>query len=73
MILLLRYSGLRISDAAVLARERLERDKLSLRTIKTGSNVSVRYQRESFERSLILPAMTNGSSSGTVAANRHQP
>ena len=39
MILLLRYSGLRISDAAVLAREQLQRDKISLRTIKTGSMV----------------------------------
>jgi len=39
MILLLRYSGIRISDAAVLARERLDHDKLSLRTIKTGSQV----------------------------------
>lgn len=39
MILLLRYSGIRISDAAVVARDRLQGDKLSLRTIKTGSNV----------------------------------
>lgn len=39
MILLLHYSGLRISDASLLARERLDGDKLSLRTIKTGSVV----------------------------------
>ncbi len=39
MILLLRFSGIRISDAAVLARERLQLDKLSLRTIKTSSRV----------------------------------
>jgi integrase/recombinase XerD len=39
MILLLRYSGIRISDAAVLARARLHGDKLSLRTIKTGREV----------------------------------
>lgn len=39
MILLLRYSGLRISDAAVLSRQQLVGDKLSLRTIKTGSAV----------------------------------
>lgn len=37
MILLLRYSGLRISDASVLARDRLRGDKLSLQTMKTGS------------------------------------
>jgi site-specific recombinase XerD len=39
MILLLRYSGLRISDAAVLARDRLAGDKLSVRTVKTGTEV----------------------------------
>src|SRR5581483_9452626 len=39
MILLLRYSGIRISDAAVLPREKLQGDKLSVRTIKTGSIV----------------------------------
>jgi site-specific recombinase XerD len=39
MILLLRYSGLRISDAAVLARNRLHDDKLLIRTIKTRSVV----------------------------------
>lgn len=39
MILLLRFSGIRISDGAVLAREKLNGDKLSLRTIKTGKDV----------------------------------
>lgn len=39
MILLLRYSGLRISDASTLARASLKRDKLRLRTIKTHANV----------------------------------
>jgi len=39
MILLLRYSGMRISDAAVLARERLRDDSLCLRTLKTGTMV----------------------------------
>jgi integrase len=39
MILLLRFSGIRISDAAVLAKDRLQDDKLSLKTIKTGSHV----------------------------------
>lgn len=37
MILLLQYSGLRISDASVLERSRLDSDKLSLPTRKTGS------------------------------------
>ena len=39
MILLLRYSGLRISDAAMLERPQLLGDRVSLRTIKTGSTV----------------------------------
>jgi integrase/recombinase XerD len=41
MILLLRYSGLRISDAAVLERARLNGDKLFLYTQKTGTPVWV--------------------------------
>ena len=41
MILLLRYSGLRISDAAVLERSRLKSDKLFLYTQKTGTPVWV--------------------------------
>lgn len=41
MILLLRYSGLRISDAAVLERSRLAGDKLFLYTQKTGTPVWV--------------------------------
>lgn len=41
MILLLRYSGLRISDAAVLERARLDGDKLFLYTQKTGTPVWV--------------------------------
>ena len=39
MLLLLRYSGLRISDAAVLARNRLQEDKLFLYAQKTGTPV----------------------------------
>ena len=39
MVLLLRYSGLRISDAAVLERARLSDDKLFLYTQKTGTPV----------------------------------
>jgi integrase/recombinase XerD len=41
MILLLRYSGLRISDAAVLERSRLSGDKPFLYTQKTGTPVWV--------------------------------
>src|SRR5204863_1417946 len=41
MALLLRYSGLRISDAAILERSRLNRDKLFVYTQKTGTPVWV--------------------------------
>jgi hypothetical protein len=39
MTLLLRYSGLRIQDAACLARARLTEDKLLLYQQKTGTKV----------------------------------
>lgn len=39
MVLLLRYSGLRISDASVLPRSALVGDKLSVRTMKTNAAV----------------------------------
>jgi len=41
MILLLRYSGLRISDASMLERRRLSGDKLFLYIQKTGTRVWV--------------------------------
>jgi integrase/recombinase XerD len=41
MVLLLRYSGLRISDASTLERSRLEGTKLFLYTQKTGTPVRV--------------------------------
>lgn len=40
MVLLLQYSGLRIQDAACLARSRLSNDKLFLYTQKTGTPVN---------------------------------
>jgi site-specific recombinase XerD len=39
LILLLRYSGLRIGDAVTLARERLQGSRLELYTAKTGTKV----------------------------------
>jgi integrase/recombinase XerD len=40
-VLLLRYSGLRITDAATLARDKIQDGKLMLRTAKTGTVVYV--------------------------------
>jgi len=39
LVLLLRYSGLRIRDAATLSRNRIQGDKLFLYTAKTGTPV----------------------------------
>jgi len=39
LVLLLRYSGLRIRDAVTLNRDRISGDKLFLRTMKTGTVV----------------------------------
>jgi integrase/recombinase XerD len=39
LVLLLRYSGLRIRDAVTLARDQLRKDKLFLYTAKTGTPV----------------------------------
>jgi site-specific recombinase XerD len=41
LILLMRYSGLRISDATMLRLDQLERNRLSLRTQKAHKDVSV--------------------------------
>jgi integrase/recombinase XerD len=41
LVLLLRYSGLRIGDAVTLERSRIEHGKLYLRTAKTGTRVFV--------------------------------
>lgn len=41
MILLLRYSGLRISDAVSLKRENLDGNRLTIRTMKTNTPVCV--------------------------------
>jgi integrase/recombinase XerD len=41
LTLLLRYSGLRITDAVTLTKHQLEHDVLKLRTAKTGTDVRV--------------------------------
>lgn len=39
LVLLLRYSGLRLGDGVTLSRERIEGDRLRLYTAKTGTHV----------------------------------
>ena len=40
-VLVMRHSGLRISDTIALTKDRIKRDKLRLRTEKTGTDVYV--------------------------------
>jgi integrase/recombinase XerD len=49
LILLLRYSGLRIGDAVTLDRSRIESGRLFLRTAKTGTRVFVPLPKASLD------------------------
>ena len=55
LILLLRYSGLRIGDAASLARNRIQDDKLELYTAKTGTKVCLPLPPKVIEALHALP------------------
>lgn len=41
LVLLLRYSGLRIADAATISRDKIQNGKLMIRTAKTGATVYI--------------------------------
>lgn len=56
LILLLRYSGLRIGDAASLSRNRITDDKLELYTAKTGTKVCLPLPPKVIEALNALPA-----------------
>ena len=56
MILLLRYSGLRISDAAVLERSKLDGDNLFLYTQKTGTPVRLPLPPQTVEALKAAPS-----------------
>ena len=55
LILLLRYSGLRIGDAATLSRNRITDDKLELYTAKTGTKVCLPLPPKVIEALHALP------------------
>jgi integrase len=46
MVLLLRYTGLRVGDVATLARDRVRGDEIHLYTAKNGTPVRLPIQRE---------------------------
>ena len=56
MILLMRYTGLRISDVATLSRDQINDDELLLATVKTGSQVRMKLHPEVISALEILPA-----------------
>lgn len=64
MVLLLRYTGLRISDIATLARDRVREDRIYLYTMKNGKPVFLpipAFLRETLD-SLPTPKCTEGTS-----------
>jgi len=64
MVLLLRYTGLRISDVITLARDRLKADRIYLHTMKNGKNIFLPIPpllRETLD-ALPIPKGTKGQS-----------
>lgn len=64
MLLLLRYTGLRISDVAILARDRVRQDRIHLYTMKNGKPVFLPIPAFLWEAldSLPTPKGTEGTS-----------
>jgi site-specific recombinase XerD len=64
MVLLLRYTGLRISDVATLARDRVREDRIYLYTMKNGKPVFLPIPTvlQDALRSLPVPKGTEGDS-----------
>jgi site-specific recombinase XerD len=56
MLLLLRYTGLRISDVASLAKDRIQGGRIYLRTLKTGGLVFLKIPQELLDALAMLPA-----------------
>jgi integrase/recombinase XerD len=64
MVLLLRYTGLRISDVITLSRDRLKADRIYLHTMKNGKNIFLPIPpllRETLD-ALPIPKGTKGQS-----------
>jgi integrase/recombinase XerD len=59
LILLLRYSGLRIRDAVTLRRDRIQKDKLFLYTAKTGTAVWCPLPKQVVEALHAIPLPTD--------------
>ncbi len=55
LVLLLRYSGLRITDAVTLSRQQIKDDVLVLRTAKTGTDVRVPLPPETIDALNAIP------------------
>ena len=54
-VLVLRYTGLRIGDAVALRKESVQKEKLILRTAKTGTNVWLPLKQEVIKGLAELP------------------
>ena len=74
MVLLLRYSGLRMQDAACLERGRVADGRLFLQTQKTGTVVYCPLPPEVAQRhSTLSRTLTPTTSSGMGGASARQP
>lgn len=62
-VLLLRHTALRISDVALLRRDRVEGDQLLIHTKKTGATVRLPLPKELVEALKAVPAPREGESS----------
>jgi integrase/recombinase XerD len=58
LTLLLRYSGLRITDAVTLTKQKIEADVLVLRTAKTGTDVRIPLPKTTLEALAAVKADT---------------
>jgi site-specific recombinase XerD len=77
MVLLMRHSGLRITDACTLARDRIHKGVLTLRTEKGGTTVRLPLHRDALAALAAVPAkgsfyFWNGQSKRRTIANYWQ-
>ncbi len=59
LVLLMRYSGLRIGDAVTLARDKIKHGTLELRTAKSGTKVRIPLKPEVLEALVKIPKVND--------------
>jgi site-specific recombinase XerD len=69
MVLLLRHTGLRISDVATLARDRIRDEEMLLHTLKTGGTVKLPISQALQQALDTLPLPKEAGSDSQCSAN----